>query len=56
MQQTPQDPNQQFPSSQPSSHQGFVPDPAYAANESYYGDPAAPFDFIGKVIFFIGPG
>ena len=40
MQQTPQDPNQQFPTNQPSSapppssHQGFTPDPAYAANQS----------------------
>ena len=40
MQQTPQDPNQQFPTNHPSSapppssHQGFTPDPAYAANQS----------------------
>ena len=45
MQQTPQDPNQQFPTNQPSSapppssHQGFTPDPIYAASQGI-GDQA----------------
>ena len=40
MQQTPQDPNQQFSSNQPpQGHQGFAPDPAYAPT-STIGDDA----------------
>ena len=41
MQQTPKDPNQQFPTNQPGStllsHQGFTPDPIYAANQGVGG-------------------
>ena len=43
MQQTPQDPNQ------PSSHQGFVPDPAYAANDSFYGDQVNMEDVVTRI-------